>query len=1308
MYSQVPNGPEKPDCDNTHLNVYPHTEFDEDAEVLTLVRIGKGSADEAHIIFGDARKPVVREGDVFKKPKKKKPLLASTYKCVKHFEIADIADVEPAINEALSIFHNSKEPATDCALSFLYGTAPTQPGQFGKRNRAGMIDAPRRLHVIDIDDLVAPDRLRGKSIEAHAAWLCSEVLPEPWCDVSCVIMFTGSHGTEHQKTEKYVPKMRVFLMLDKPMAIERFGDHVEQLNEALCSNSQIRRIGDAVDVSIYDGPERMIFFLPPAVDGDGTPFAGKRVAYIDGDMQELELDDASIPHKPAGRSRSKKSSGGAGARDENCVTSGLDIDQCRQVMRETGHTHRPMRRIRWLIAASALHDGPGARKQYLTELAPRLIEDFRAIDPDPDQVNRRIAEEIGGSLDHLTYDVALHDIESRCVPKLRMQLGTPNMPYPEQPKPTPPNWLAEPSARAETNEISSEHREMPIAEIRERLTDKISRVALAAIDRSWSVYSDDACAGKAAADWIEFRVPPGSGKSRSALEAVAMMKLPGDHMYIWQRHRVLYLCHDKDNAKQRLREFKRILCQVLRRDGLSEGEADELVKLHSRRWQSRPEQCAIERDNKDSPIVKACYSVEKRGQSPLHVCEQRCELFKSKTCEYHIAKNDKSPGVIFATHARIATSLQGWGPDDERGPIITFIDESFLNTITSGHKTQHPITRLGDGLPRMTDWSLKKHGELLTYRYKLKDHLTAIPSDETRLRTHAIGWWNAPLTIERSDKSKFAARRITQAIAIEQKYRDQMMRQIEREHEENGASKQHADLLRHREVSIFVLKIYSALRATLDVTPSADNGHKDRPHVVGITVGLEKDKDAKSDERVPHVFCHTRHDMPYWLRKQPVIFLDATGNQQLIRALVNDVARVTFIEWHAEVDPNTHDTTIFVGKSFGKTGLISKDVAKKPNGIAKLTAMAGERLPRRDGHFMRIRAELHRIAFQHSDQLAISQSAVEERLEQFGLLPNTETAHYPLAGSNEYEMVSSVSLIGRWAANEKDLKRKIEAIWYDDATFAGVSDEDGIRHCEQSIELKDGSTTKTTREFWHEPKSDEPRGELVRQQISDAIKLQAAYRARFFNRTEATKVTVTSFGPTDLGLKPDRVINWQEHPLLSFKDMADANGIYFGSRYSSLLAYGFSLGICNDDNTSLKKEHAAYRKAVFDAWACGEMPGWVKVKFKAQTIDGSKRAYPQEAIVNTDRYERNNLARVLADNLNRWATLDDQQKARHTIFNDAKIVEIEIIDITEPALPDEQNDDDIAETSDGELVVGLAALGCENSSSQINAGATLR
>ncbi len=656
---------------------------DHDTDTLSLVQVGNRTT-SGNFTYGLTRKCLDQVGQTYRKNKaaERKGALYRHFRHVTSYPIEHISEVLPALRDCLARFE--ADPTRNASLTLLYSPADFVPeGEFCERARKSF-DAKRtqHLHTLDFDDMVAPDWLRGRAIEAHAEWLALEVLPEPWASTSFVAMFTGSHGTVHDKTDLYVPRLRLFFYTEPPLTPAQFKRHVVQLEHDMSAKG-VRHVGKLLDTTIYS-PERMIFVLPgQVVNGEGAAHTGERLAYYDGDTDLLKLIKQPEIYTETDQA-DDRSALAAGADDRlqerslNLSTgeageyAGLNIDATLNRMVLDGKTNAGMLRIRWLIAREHYEtDQREQRREAFDAVLPQIIEAFRQISPDPDELDRRLESEIGfePSTGTLHCRLAYRDIEIAAA-KVREQRG---------------RFALVPVGRCESISSYAADAATDVTTLSQAASSERVRAELES--DMFRTFNDVA---KLAGDdrlCAVFQHAAGVGKSQAALTAAVAKALGAEQLYI------IMAAPTRALAEQLHKRAKLAAYHWHRKRGLSKRDAALTVREAPIALKtSRKQHCLFERPGASDREMfgEAARQAERFGLNPIEMVCKACGHcdWPEVAGSWHQPK--KGIGQLsIVTHADLVTTFKR---NRKRQPHCIVIDEAFFGAIEA--KTTASLTDL--------------------------------------------------------------------------------------------------------------------------------------------------------------------------------------------------------------------------------------------------------------------------------------------------------------------------------------------------------------------------------------------------------------------------------------------------------------------------------------------------------------------------------------------------------------------------------------------------------------------------------------
>lgn len=252
-------------------------------------------------------------------------------------------------------------------------------------------------------------------------------------------------------------------------------------------------------------------------------------------------------------------------------------------------------------------------------------------------------------------------------------------------------------------------------------------------------------------------------------------------------------------------------------------------------------------------------------------------------------------------------------------------------------------------------------------------------------------------------------------------------------------------------------------------------------HDTGTNIEIEADAALQGgDGRGLLVWMHHRLDVhESW--RVPTLILDGTAKPEIVRHWFHDLA--TLPDIHIEA-PNQHVT--WVRASFAKARLVPTEGA------------AGERRNKaRQNNLEDLRRyiEVQAARFRRGggvDVLVVVNKGIEELLKAGRLPANVAVEHYNnLRGSNDYEKVRAVIVVGRTLPDAATIHRQAERI-------AG-----------------------------HPLTADDALVAATRWSICEAELLQTVGRGRGIRRTEANPLDVLILGDVRLPLKIDTVTGWE-------------------------------------------------------------------------------------------------------------------------------------------------------------------------------------
>lgn len=152
--------------------------------------------------------------------------------------------------------------------------------QNGDCQTGPFIDLPRTWLPVDIDDVPLPSALSYSDPDEIIRWIACEVLPEPFCDRTCVWQFSGSAGLKTANgasSADRLVKLHLFFRASEPVSCRAY--------HALLNAKKFRMIDRACAVGVQP-----IYTAAPSLDGGDDPLNCRQGIYY-GVSDTVDLSD---------------------------------------------------------------------------------------------------------------------------------------------------------------------------------------------------------------------------------------------------------------------------------------------------------------------------------------------------------------------------------------------------------------------------------------------------------------------------------------------------------------------------------------------------------------------------------------------------------------------------------------------------------------------------------------------------------------------------------------------------------------------------------------------------------------------------------------------------------------------------------------------------------------------------------------------------------------------------------------------------------------------------------------------------------
>lgn len=1051
-------------------------------------------------------------------------------------QIADINEAFEVLRDRVTDIISNPRPVHE-TITYGYPTSEAQTSKLIPRIKSNFSTSPQHLHYLDIDSIIAPSKLRGRHLSELAGWLNREIFPDWLRDSTYIIQATGSHGCISKCGKQDVPRLRIILWLKERVTPEEFKVIAQAINTDMKSGGVDYIGGDPLDTTIYTRG-RMLFFAPPVINSEGVPYTHDRLVLVEGDYDEVRIPEELIK-RDSSNVVQLQIGGGYSASEY----AGLELENLLEKLKSDG-SHAPI--LAMMARFAEKYPNKTDRENAIIEFTPTLLQKLREISANDDEYQRRFNEEIGSNSEKLIKSAEDYFNKFCSAPVAKPEI------HPVK----------------ELFELKGMRRIFPKhlhIEVRKLLAEASSRNAI-----------------------LEYRIPPGFGKSFAAIRALGDMEL-------LTRHRIIYLSATYEQSEERYNEF----VEYMYSNVVENPDEDLPVRL----WKGRTKHCLVN----DQPIGKFASRLEKVGQSPIEVCK-KCSHYSD--CGWISQREDKENGVIFAQHANLTTTFANAHLVKEGCPSLIILDESWLQILLNQQLDYAPLNEVrGEKLKinsQKGDEDRVKTEELYYYRNKLAD---ALSSCEDLV--------SSELVKEYDDYIQFPVRHIYAAKDIESDHQACLLREISvvRTKVLEVVSKRHLDefsrLSRTYKVSKLVSSIYRAIEASLNIS--------DRNSVVGLRVFTKNG--------VKNVKCLIKSPIPKIVRTVPVIALNASANEKLTKSVLGNASdQYEFRLADIKIDCNQYHLTQVAGRPFGKS-MFSGGSESKPAThtnimkIHKAIWLQAYKWKGRRDHECNIEGK-------SIDLLVVCQNEVKERLSRLVLPENVDVRNFPVEGVNGYKDVPSLMIIGRRSPHPSAIEEKTEALNYDNPDFLGLESIQTYGYPKHVIQMVDGTGREITCE-----KHPNEFAEILRSYVVDEGVIQAIHRARLFDRTSENFCDLVIFGTTDIELPVHKLKLWKSFNI-SLYDLSIANGIVFSSQKAARRAYNHVFG--NKNSATLSKANAeTWKKAQekiplpiqvsnkeYILGSCIEKPIFRHAEFRLVAINHTgRKPKKQYAFVDMSRYE---------------------------------------------------------------------------------------
>ncbi len=488
----------------------------------------------------------------------KTPFRSSHIRIHQGVQIADIYEVHDALEVYVSDLIKNPRPDYK-TITYGYASEEAQTARLIARNKANFANVPQHLHFLDIDSIIAPAYLRGRSLQSLAWWLYRDVLPKWLKDCTFIIQATGSHGCIAKCGSRDVPRLRLFFWFEKKLTIQEFKSVVEAINADMKAR-EVEYIGkNPLDLSIYV-PGHMLFFLPPIPTEDGVPFEHNRIEIFEGAYNEARLPDGLLEEHS-----SNVISLNSGGEYSPSQYKGVDLEGLLEAIESDG-SHAPILAITGLFARE--YPDKTDRDAALDELLPDLQSRLEDISKDEASYERRLREEVGENGEKL--------------------------------KKSADDYFAKFNRAPQVVEVQQEVIENPytIEQFREKFPDHFVERVRYLLKTYFRGYP----ASFGTPPFYEYKVPPGAGKSYAALRALVSLD-------ILKNERLMYLNATHEQSEERCDEAFSFLTEE---DAFDE---DGIPRL--RVFKGRRHLCLVTGE----PVDEQARRLEETGISPISACE---------------------------------------------------------------------------------------------------------------------------------------------------------------------------------------------------------------------------------------------------------------------------------------------------------------------------------------------------------------------------------------------------------------------------------------------------------------------------------------------------------------------------------------------------------------------------------------------------------------------------------------------------------------------------------------------------------------
>ncbi len=1058
-------------------------------------------------------------------------------------QIADINEAFEALRDRVTDIISNPRPVHE-TITYGYPTSEAQTSKLIPRIKSNFSTSPQHLHYLDIDSIIAPAKLRGRHLSELAGWLNREIFPDWLRDSTYIIQATGSHGCISKCGKQDVPRLRIILWLKERVTPEEFKVIAQAINTDMKSRGVDYIGGDPLDTTIYTR-ERMLFFAPPVINSEGVPYTHDRLVLVEGDYDEVRIpeelikrDSSNVVQLPIG--------GGYSA----SKYARLELEDLLEKMQSDG-SHGPI--LAMMARFARKYPNQQERHAAIQEFLPRLEAKLREFSEDEENYQRRLDEEIGADGNKLFKSA---DDYAAKINK------------------TPVIISAKP-------EMKNEEVSYTIEKFRSEFPDELDRLI-----KKLLVPGD-----KSISPVIEFKIPPGGGKSYAANKSLTANE-------ILNKKRIFYLNSTHEQSDERHSEALNFLSQ---KDG-----ADVNSDARLRVWKGRRHLCLVT----GTMVDKQARTLEQAGLSPMSVCKN-CSHYHE--CPWIIQREDQETGLIFAQHANLTSTLANMDVDFIGAPDLLAIDEGYWQSFIDSKLSCFQLRDIRKEVScsyEGTDLK-RKHEEEQLQKYREMLHGVLEESNDT-ISSESIQKFG--------ETSLLTQRHIDSAASYENIHQRKLTEKIEGLQKKLLESQTKEDnhylneFLREFRISDFVQKIYLSIKASLEITG--------RNRVMGVRI--------VSKYGMKFVECCIRKPVPEIFSDVPVILLNASANKNITEAVLGShKSALKFSDYKIKISPDQYHLTQIVDRPFGKA-MFSKGDLDNPQGHSNIARL------RRDifvysAKWRGIRKHNCIVDEKQIDVLVICQSEVRQRLEALGLPDNVDVRNFPVEGLNGYKDVPCLVVIGRRSPPAHIVERQAEALNYDNPDFIDVTSTDKYEYGRHLVQLVDGRRCEISCERHPDPFVD-----AIRSSIADEGVIQAIHRARIFDRKPENYCDIFVYGTTDTGLPVHNVTTWNERNY-SLYDLSVANGIIFSSRNTIIRAYGdayvnelssvFS-GYCKSMKRIVMEKIPLSFQVSNNKYIIGtrnNKADFRAAQFRLETIGLSRKAKIQYAYVSVSRYGRRDI-----------------------------------------------------------------------------------